>query len=465
MVADAGEVAEQGVDPHDDPSMPRRALLRNIVVLAVALPAAAFALIMVGELVPDRLVAESLFDAAQAGQLDTNSYPPGLIASQVDGFTDCIGLTIGLGDLPGRNIVSSAIAGQTLWQCEDAVPALEAWATGDGALERQTDYFRYWHGYSAFLRPSIAFLGLPATRVLVMAALGLALFGLARSVARVHGRAVATVLLAPFVLTSDFVDLPYALPHAFGVLGGLTTAWVANAVAARNVRPWPVIAVSATSGAAVVVFDLLNSAPGLWSLCSFVVAAAAARRQVGWTLFGTTALAAGSWIVGYAWTWGVKWLISIPVFGFERVRDTVDYTVNNRLTTETGELDLTFGETIRRNVVFWRDQPMTGWVVVATVVVVAVVWWRRRRRPGLVVRGLDRSIVAATVVIVLVWYEVLRNHSQTHTFFTYRALPLAFGILAAAAVLPMRRIRSDVADSGGPPALATEFGADHVEGA
>ncbi|MEO1057829.1 MAG: hypothetical protein AAFY28_13025 [Actinomycetota bacterium] len=465
MAVDSGEIAD---DPTaETPLRERRTrgrakgqgagwgtLVRNVVLLALALPTAAFVLIMIGELVPDRLVAESLAEAALDGQLDAVNYEPGLLARQVDGFTDCIGLTVGLGDVAGRNPITSAIAAETLWQCELAVPQLEAWITGEGALERETDYFRYWHGYTAFLRPSIAFFGLPATRVLIMVALVGVTIGLGRSLARTHGTATAALLLTPFVLTSDFVDLPYALPHAFGVLGGLATAWLANAVVSRAVRPWPVIAVSAISGGAVVVLDLLTSAPGLWALCTFVVAAAAARTRTGSPLVGLTVLAAASWIASYAWTWAAKWLISIPVFGFERVRDTIDYTVNNRLSTTPEGFDLGFGNSWSRNLDEWTAQPLTTLVVVGALIAVAAVWWHRRGAGGLEARLVDRLIVGSAALIVPVWFELLRNHSQLHSWFTYRSLPLAFGIVMATAVLPLRAfsresgVDDDAVDAG-----------------
>ncbi|MEM9513451.1 MAG: hypothetical protein AAGA42_01230 [Actinomycetota bacterium] len=463
MAVDSDEIADDAPAASSGRvGEPRRlTLVRNIVLLALALPAAAFVLIMVGELVPDRLVAESLAEAALDGQLDAVNYEPGLLARQVDGFTDCIGLTLGLGDVAGRNPFTSAIAGETLWQCELAVPQLAAWITGEGALERETDYFRYWHGYTAFLRPSVAFLGLPATRLLVMVALAGAALGLGRSITRTHGLATAALLLVPFVLTSDFVDLPYALPHAFGVLGGLATAWLANAILSRAVRPWPVIAVSAISGGAVVVLDLLTTAPGLWALCTFVVAAAAARSRTGWPLVGLTVLGAASWIVGYAWTWVTKWLISIPVFGFERVRDIIDFTVNNRLSTTPEGFDLGFGNSWSRNLDEWTAQPLTTWVVVGGLVAVGTVWWRRRGAVELQLRFADRLVVGSASLIVPVWFELLRNHSQLHSWFTYRSLPLAFGVVLATTVLPLRELAVDRVVERVPPSASVE--ADHAE--
>ena len=37
----------------------------------------------------------------------------------------------------------------------------------------------------------------------------------------------------------------------------------------------------------------------------------------------------------------------------------------------------------------------------------------------------------------MIWFEMLRNHSQIHVWFTYRSIPLALGIVAAALVIPL----------------------------
>lgn len=426
------------------PTSATRRVLQVIVLLAIGLPAVAFVGVMIGELVPDRWVAEELGKAALAGQLTEDNYQPGLVSSQVDGFTDCVAITIGLGDVPGRNPVTSAIASESLWDCPEAVPELRDWMAGEGALTRQFDYFRYWHGHVLILRPSIAAFGLPATRFLMTLALLGVTLGLGRSLARRYGVVVGLVALGPFVLTTDFVDLGRALPHATGVLAGLSTSWLAHEVVSRRVDPSRIIFVSAVSGAAVVYFDILTSAPGLWALCTFVVGAAASRVQTGIRLFGSVSLAAVAWIIGYGWTWATKWILSIFVFGYDRVRAVIDYTLNNRLSGDVSGLDFSLLRTLERNFDEWWRQPLTGWVVTAVGVLLAVEIVRRGRT--WVERWPDRLLLAAIALIVPVWFELLRNHSQIHYWFTYRSLGLAFGVAAAALAMPLRPIDAPVAD-------------------
>jgi hypothetical protein len=45
-------------------------------------------------------------------------------------------------------------------------------------------------------------------------------------------------------------------------------------------------------------------------------------------------------------------------------------------------------------------------------------------------RGWDRAIIVAPVLIIVIWYELLRNHSQIHYWFTYRSVAVGIGVIA-----------------------------------
>ena len=77
-------------------------------------------------------------------------------------------------------------------------------------------------------------------------------------------------------------------------------------------------------------------------------------------------------------------------------------------------------------------------MLVALLVAFVVVWRRRGRWGPPADRWVDRLIIASPAVIPLVWYEILKNHSQVHVWFTYRSIALVIGIVAAAAVIGLR---------------------------
>ncbi len=77
-------------------------------------------------------------------------------------------------------------------------------------------------------------------------------------------------------------------------------------------------------------------------------------------------------------------------------------------------------------------------MAIGSLIAVGVIWWHRRGATDARLRLVDRLVVGSAALIVPVWFELLRNHSQLHSWFTYRSLPLAFGIVMAAAVVPLR---------------------------
>ncbi len=252
----------------------------GLLVLLAVIPIVGFVLVLAADVIPDRAITRHLGVEILNERLTTEDYGPALTGHEIDRFSDCIAITIGLGSPPGTNPIESAVSSPTLGKCSEAIPRLQAYLDGDG-LRQSYPYFRYWHGYSVLLRPSIALVGLQGTRVLMLVALTATLLGLGRSLARRHSRAVPLVLLAPFVFTTDFIELPGSLPHATGALAILATSWVAHEVVSRSAT-WPrAAAAGIVAGATVVYLDILTIPAGGWALCTAVVGLAASRQLRG----------------------------------------------------------------------------------------------------------------------------------------------------------------------------------------
>ena len=170
------------------------------MALLVLIPLVGLVLMVVSDNVPDRLVMDSLFEATEEGSLDAEQYGTGLVGHRVDSFTECVAITVGLGDEPGTGTVASAIRTPTLGPCDQAVPKIVGWAEGDG-LVRSYDYFRYWHGHAVVLRPLIALFGVAGTRLVAVTGLIAAVMFLGRRVRHRVGLAGAIAILAPVSYT------------------------------------------------------------------------------------------------------------------------------------------------------------------------------------------------------------------------------------------------------------------------
>ena len=49
------------------------------------------------------------------------------------------------------------------------------------------------------------------------------------------------------------------------------------------------------------------------------------------------------------------------------------------------------------------------------------------------------------VLIPIAWFEILSNHTQTHTFFVVRSAAAAIGVAVAAALIAAKVTREDLA--------------------
>ena len=73
-------------------------------------PLVGLVLMVVADNVPDRMVMEHLFDATVDGSLDAGDYGSGLAGRRVDQFTECIAITVGVGDLCQQRMERGQIA-------------------------------------------------------------------------------------------------------------------------------------------------------------------------------------------------------------------------------------------------------------------------------------------------------------------------------------------------------------------
>lgn len=419
--------------------------------LFVGLPLVGLAGMVVADNVPDRWVMDRLFEGVSTGSLDAEDYGVGIAGGRVDEFTECIAITVLVGDADGVGTLESAIRAPTLGKCSEAVPRIVGWAEGEG-LRRNYDYYRYWHGHGLVLRPSVALFGVAATRLLAAAALVVSVLALARATSRRLGLPAAVALVGPLVASTDFVDLPSVLPHALSMTLLLGTA--AFVVDRPPRSTWALLAVAAASGAAFVYVDLFPLPSAAWTM--FVVAAGiGAVALPAAPLLGRMALAGGGWILGYAWMWFTKWVFAAMVVGVDTVRSVIRYQIELRLDGEQASVEDRVFASIERNVEEWWNQPLT-WLVAATAVVAVAASVIRIRRSGASGEWPVRAVLALPAAIPFVWYEVLSNHSQVHAWLTYRSVAVALGVVVMAATA--RRPAEAVRDTGPEGRAAHEAG-------
>jgi hypothetical protein len=445
-VADVGEI------PH------RTTWFRRGILLLIGVPLAAVVASATASLVPDRLILDSLVEGVERSAI-IDVPQVGVSGRGVDVFSDCIALTIGLGDSDG-GLATNWLRSPTLGSCEGAIESIERYGDGQG-LSGGYEYFRYWHGYTAVSRPLVAAVGVSGARIVLFWAFIGVLAVFARRLWRFHGPIAPVALLGPFLLTSDTVELARSLPHGLPALVAIAGAWGVHRAAAgpepdRPGVPWNgsddlrLATVAFVSGAMYVYVDLLTTPPGAWALVTCVALLASARRLEGTRLAGRGALVAAAWITGWVWTWVSKWVIAAAVLGIDRVRDSVGDAVDERLAGEREYLDLSLFSSIELNVETWLRHPLTPAVLVA----VAIGTLLTRRSAGHWQVWRTRLIVAAPALLPLLWFEVLRNHSLVHVLFVHRSLGVSAGIVALALLVGPSSLRVRESDPPDDPILS-----------
>ncbi|GMQ98773.1 MAG: hypothetical protein BMS9Abin17_1301 [Acidimicrobiia bacterium] len=416
----------------------RKALRATGFLLAILIgfQLVGLSLVIGAEMVPDRFVADALVEGIEEGLITEVEHPITGLGNQVDRWTECIALTIGLGDPDGSNNLQTAITSPVIGKCGLTVPALRAY--GDGAsLEANGSYFRYWHGYTFMTRPSLALFGVAGTRIIALALAAVALASLAVLVGRVTSVAAALLLITPVLVSTDFVDLGESVPHALAMAATLASASLAWVIVRRRPSLFWMAAAALFAGSLSAFVDLMVFLPGTWALVSVVILVAALTR--GWRSFRLLTagiVAVTAWLVGLAFTWGTKWFLAGATVGFRTVfvniRDQVGFRLNGDSTTVTEG----FGAATRLNVGYWLDRPLGTMIVLASLAA-AVFFVIRGVRSGRM-SGWTALILAAPAFIPLVWYEILSSHSQIHYWITYKSLGLALGALLFGLFVAMR---------------------------
>ena len=417
------------------------ALLRRVAIVMAALPAFGLLLVVAADLVPSKPIVDHLVEDLHAGRLTPEQYRQSPYGNQIDEFTECIGSTIGLGNPVGNNPIESAIKSPTLGSCETTVGQIDQYLNGNG-LERQYNYYRYWHGYAVVSRPLLAVFGLGGTRLAATMALIGMIAGVARSVARRHGAVAAAVLFLPFALTTDFIDLGTEFTHAIGALAIFGSSWFAYEFVARGTSILRIATASMIAGALVVFADFLTMPPGGWALCTALIGLAAATTHSGRSLSTRLGTATAFWAFGYCWMWLSKWVLAGVVVGFGTVNENISSQVQLRVDGEQVDVQQRWFAAAQRNFETWWAMPLSRFVLVALVLTCGIVLWRRTAGSAGSVglpRWTDRALLAAPAALPLIWYEILRNHSQVHYWFTYRSVAIALGILATALVAKIDR--------------------------
>lgn len=412
------------------------------LLVAAAVQVAFFGLLVAGQSVPDEAVAHNLSVAIKAG----NYGPDGLndrMGGTSDTFTECIVAATGLGH-PGENVVIRAAYMPRLGSCTGGkAPILELAAGNvlpDGIV---SGYSKYWAGYTAVTRPVIALFGLTGMRIVAGAMLLFSAILAVVVLGRRTGMWAAAGLLLPLGLATNLMSTPStSFSQAFSIsvmfFGVALTAWGA----AKSTK-WAIFSVG-LAGALFCFVDLLTTPAIPWAFCTVVAAGLsyAKHRTLRPTLLaGITAAAV--WIIAFAGTWFSRWIFAALFLGVRTTYKSIVSNIEFRTGGDHAAVSHVLFAPTGANWTYWTTHvPTAGFITIAVGIVIVVALVMTWVRHGL------RTVAAWPVlilsaVVVIVWFEVLNNHSQIHAFFVYRGFPAMLGVLLFSALLLWQLPRTD----------------------
>lgn len=401
-------------------------------VLLAGLQVMFFALLVAGQAVPDNPIIHKLARAVDVGTYGPSSLPDRM-GGISDSFTECVVVGTGLGAQPNESALHRAAVMPRISNCSRGASEITALARGERV--HSDPYFKYWAGYTPLVRPVVALTGIEGMRLVAGAALvGSFLFAFS-ALSRTTSWLSATVLLGPLVLASNVMSTPStAFSNALAMSVALICVGLCAHSARRGVLPAATFAM--VSGAAYCYIDLLTNPPLAWMLC--VSAAALSTAWAGRSptkVAETIAATATMWIAGFGLTWVSRWVIAMLWVGPSETLSVIRENVAFRTGGANPSVEPGLGRAIFTNIGYWWSHVSTAPFVLLLLAVAVVAVAVQQLRQGRALRKPALGLLLMVPVAApVVWYTVMSNHSQIHAFFTYRAVPGAVGVLAAAGV-------------------------------
>lgn len=407
----------------------------GFLIIAAVVQFVFFGLLTAAQGVPDSAIQTNLASAIKSG-----SYGPDGLTDRMGGtsdtFTECIVAATGLGQKQPENLFVKAAYMPRLGSCSGGAKPILTLASGEALPDGiVSSYSKYWAGYTVITRPVIAMFGLPGMRIVSGAMLLFSAILAVVVLGRRTGMWTAAGLLLPLGLASNLMSTPsgsfsQAISISVMFFGVAITAW-----SATKSTKWMIFGVG-ISAALFCYVDLLTTPAIPWAMSIVVVAGLSYRRTRSVrSTFLSGIGAAAVWIIAFAGTWFSRWVFAALFLGVRTTYKTIVSNIEFRTGGDHANVshDL-FAPTVA-NWSYWTSHISTAtFVLVLTCIVVLLALAMTWKRHGLAtVAAWPVLVLSASVVII--WYEVLNNHSQIHAFFVYRGLPTILGVILFAALL------------------------------
>ena len=424
--------------------MPVNVLLRRVMVagfLAIGLVLLLQPL-FVGLLVGARMKADlpairaHITQAFADGYLATSEKPTRFMHGGGHQFTECAGLLVAIDPEPDPLMAAlhPVMHSPYVGPCGE----VESLARGV-ASDKRTDYARYWHGYRVYLWPMLSVFSLETVRmvnmVLLYAATAFYFFGMRRALG-------ATPALLFFIVQMSLTDIWRMwniTTHTLSTIIILAGTALFAFVYPRTRNLTLAIVMAAIFGTVFNFIDFLINPPLMPMLLAFIVIATELERPApiakqivvpALMLAGFVALA---WFGGYGLTWASEWLLAVWMSpDGQQAGSSIVRQIALRLYGVEADSVVPMYPLIPTLTMILQSFISVGSVVVAALAAAMFVFLRAHW-PAFEWRRF--LLLSSPTLVSMAWFEILNNHTQTHSHFTYRSESAAIAIVFAAALL------------------------------
>ena len=123
------------------------------------------------------------------------------------------------------------------------------------------------------------------------------------------------------------------------------------------------------------------------------------------------------WAMGYAFTWIAKWVITQLILGRPIISQAIEQA---KYRTNSNIRKVNFTKTLQMNMTFLSNSTILILLValIGYILPNAIITRKKSIKQNLI----NCVPYVITAIIPLIWFFILKEHSFTHAFFTYRIL-------------------------------------------
>lgn len=351
-------------------------------------------------------------------------------------FTECAGLLVAIDPEPDPLMAAlhPVMHSPYVGPCGE----VESLARGI-ATDKRTDYARYWHGYRIYLWPMLTAFSLETMRmvnlVLLYATTAFYFFGMRRAL----GATAALVFFIVQMSLTDIWRMWNITTHTLSMIVILAGTALFAFIYPRTRNLTLAIVMAAGSGALFNFIDFLVNPPLMPMLFAFIVMVTELKRPVPLVRqnVAPALLAAGfvvlAWFGGYGLTWATEWALAVWMSpDGQQAGLSIVKQIALRLYGVEADSVVPMYPLIPTLTMILQSFISVGSVVVAALAVAMVIFLRTHWPAFEWQRFL---LLSSPTLVAMAWFEILNNHTQTHSHFTYRSESAAIAIVFAAALL------------------------------